>query len=104
MTHYAVPPLKSLPLFFILGLMLGIPGILFNRYLIIALDLFAKTSGSMNTLLILLIGIALSIESTNNYTLILPLILTVATVTAELLGGKPIYSILLQRIFKKPAG
>ncbi|WP_230987927.1 chloride channel protein [Bathymodiolus japonicus methanotrophic gill symbiont] len=49
-----------------------------------------------------LTGIALSIELTNNYSLILPLILTVATatVTAELLGGKPIYSILLQRTLK----
>ena len=46
-----------------------------------------------------LTGIALSLELTHNYTLILPLILTVgtATVIAELLGGKPIYSLLLQR-------
>lgn len=211
MAHYAAPPLKSLPLFFILGLVFGILGILFNRYLIIALDLFAKTSGFSNTVLILLTGgligylgslwphtigsgdqtilwamqhsgaisllillffmrigttilsyssgapggifapmlalgtllglwyghyvnvyfpgldlqpglfaiagmgalfaatvrapltgIALSIELTNNYSLILPLILTVATatVTAELLGGKPIYSILLRRTLK----
>ena len=53
-----------------------------------------------------LTGIALSIELTGNYTLILPLILTVATatVTAELLGGKPIYSTLLQRILKQDNG
>jgi len=212
MSHFAAPPLKSLPLFLILGLIFGILGILFNRYLIIGLDFFSRTRKSGSTLLILLTGgvigylgslwpqttgsgdqtllwamqhsgaisllillffmrigttilsyssgapggifapmlalgtllglwyghyvnvyfptlylqpgifavagmgalfaatvrapltgIALSIELTNNYTLILPLILTVATatVTAELLGGKPIYSILLQRILKR---
>lgn len=212
MSHLAAPPLKSLPLFFFLGLIFGTLGILFNRYLVIGLDLFSKARGCSDTVLILatgaligylgslwphttgsgdltllwamqhtgaisllivlffvrigttilsyssgapggifapmlaigtlfglwyghyvnvyfpmlnlqpgvfavagmgalfaatvrapLTGIALSIELTNNYTLILPLILTVATatVTAELLGGKPIYSVLLQRILKR---
>jgi CIC family chloride channel protein len=197
MSHFAAPPLTSLPLFFILGLVFGTLGILFNRSLIIGLDLLSNTRSYINTLLTLLIGavigylgslwphttgsgdltllffvrigttllsyssgapggifapmlalgtllglwyghyvniyfptldlqpglfaiagmgalfaatvrapltgIALSIELTNNYSLILPLILTVATatVTAELLGGKPIYSVLLQRTLKR---
>ena len=212
MSHFVAPPLKSLPVFLVLGLIFGILGILFNRYLIIGLNLLAQTKGSANTALTLLCGgligylgslwphttgsgdqtllwamqhtgaisllillffvrigttlisystgapggifapmlalgtlfglwyghyvnmyfpmldlqpgvfaiagmgalfaatvrapltgIALSIELTNNYTLILPLILTVATatVTAELLGGKPIYSLLLERTLKR---
>ncbi|MBT5222925.1 MAG: H(+)/Cl(-) exchange transporter ClcA [Gammaproteobacteria bacterium] len=212
MSHFAAPPLTSLPLFFILGLVFGTLGILFNRALIIGLDLLSNTQSDINTLLTLLIGavigylgslwphatgsgdltllwamehtgsisllillffvriattllsyssgapggifapmlalgtllglwyghyvniyfptldlqpglfaiagmgalfaatvrapltgIALSIELTNNYSLILPLILTVATatVTAELLGGKPIYSLLLERTLKR---
>jgi CIC family chloride channel protein len=46
-----------------------------------------------------LTGIALAVEMTGNYILILPLILTcmAATVVAEAFGGKPVYSILLQR-------
>jgi len=57
-----------------------------------------------------LTGIVLSIEMTNNYSLILPMILTVAsaTVTAELLGSKPVYTTLLQRTLRlakeKPSG
>jgi CIC family chloride channel protein len=46
-----------------------------------------------------LTGIALTIEMTGNYTLILPLILTcmVAAIVAQALHGKPIYSVLLKR-------
>lgn len=46
-----------------------------------------------------LTGIALTIEMTGNYFLILPLIITclTATVVAEGLGGKPIYTVLLRR-------
>ncbi len=46
-----------------------------------------------------LTGITLTIEMTGNYDLILPLILTclTATLVAESLGGKPIYTVLLRR-------
>jgi chloride channel protein, CIC family len=46
-----------------------------------------------------LTGIALSIEMTGNYSLILPLILTcmVAAIVAQGLGGRPIYTVLLKR-------
>ncbi|WP_217512312.1 H(+)/Cl(-) exchange transporter ClcA [Vibrio metschnikovii] len=48
-------------------------------------------------------GILLVIEMTNNYYLILPLIITSlgAVIFAQLLGGKPIYSQLLHRTIKK---
>ena len=46
-----------------------------------------------------LTGIAITIEMTGNYFLILPLILTclTATLVAEGLGGKPVYTLLLKR-------
>jgi len=46
-----------------------------------------------------LTGIALAIEMTGNYSQILPLILTCmsASVVAQLMGGRPIYTLLLQR-------
>jgi CIC family chloride channel protein len=49
-----------------------------------------------------LTGIALTIEMTLNYSQILPLILTCmsATIVAQGLGGKPIYTILLHRTLK----
>lgn len=48
-------------------------------------------------------GILLVIEMTNNYHLILPLIITTlgATIVAQLLGGQPIYTQLLHRTLKK---
>ncbi len=48
-------------------------------------------------------GILLVIEMTNNYHLILPLIITSlgATIMAQLLGGQPIYTQLLHRTLKK---
>lgn len=48
-------------------------------------------------------GILLVIEMTNNYYLILPLIITTlgATIMAQLLGGQPIYTQLLHRTLKK---
>jgi CIC family chloride channel protein len=47
-------------------------------------------------------GILLVIEMTNNYHLILPLIITAlgATVIAQAMGGQPIYSQLLHRTIK----
>lgn len=47
-----------------------------------------------------LTGIAITIEMTGNYFLILPLILTclTATLVAEGLGGKPVYTLLLKRV------
>ncbi|MCW8348491.1 H(+)/Cl(-) exchange transporter ClcA [Vibrio sp. ZSDZ65] len=47
-------------------------------------------------------GILLVIEMTNNYYLILPLIITAlgATIIAQMLGGQPIYSQLLHRTLK----
>lgn len=52
-----------------------------------------------------LTGLALAVEMTSNYELILPLILTtvVASITTTMLGNKPIYSILLGRILQKTA-
>ncbi len=49
-----------------------------------------------------LTGIALTVEMTHNYALILPLIITclMATVIAEGLGGKPIYTLLLRRTIR----
>lgn len=46
-----------------------------------------------------LTGIALTIEMTENYSLILPLIMTcmVAAIVAQGLGGRPIYTVLLKR-------
>ncbi len=46
-----------------------------------------------------LTGIAITIEMTGNYDMILPLILTclTATLVAEGLGGKPVYTVLLRR-------
>jgi CIC family chloride channel protein len=50
-----------------------------------------------------LTGIILTIEMTGNYAQILPLILTcmVATLVAQGLGGKPIYTVLLQRTLEQ---
>lgn len=49
-----------------------------------------------------LTGIALTIEMTQNYPLILPLILTCwgATIVAQGLGARPIYSVLLERTLR----
>ena len=48
-------------------------------------------------------GIILAVELTANYQQILPLLLTcvAATIVAELLGGKPIYTVLLQRTIER---
>ena len=48
-------------------------------------------------------SILLVIEMTNNYHLILPLIITTlgATMLAQVLGGQPIYSQLLRRKMEK---
>lgn len=50
-----------------------------------------------------LTGIALTVEMTGNYAQILPLMLTGvgATVVAQGLGGKPIYTVLLQRTLQR---
>jgi chloride channel protein, CIC family len=48
-------------------------------------------------------GVALAIEITANYEQILPLLLTcaAATIVAELLGGQPIYAVLLKRTLER---
>jgi chloride channel protein, CIC family len=50
-------------------------------------------------------GIALAIELTADYQQVLPLLLVcgTATIVAEFLGGKPIYSVLLQRTLQREA-
>lgn len=50
-----------------------------------------------------LTGIVLVLEMTDNYQLILPMIITClgATMLAQLLGGNPIYTVLLERILQK---
>ncbi len=47
-----------------------------------------------------LTGIVLVLEMTDNYQLILPMIITClgATLLAQYLGGRPLYSVLLERI------
>jgi CIC family chloride channel protein len=52
-----------------------------------------------------LTGIALSVEMTGNYSLILPLIVTcmVAAIVAQGLGGRPIYTVLLERTLHRAA-
>jgi len=52
-----------------------------------------------------LTAILLTIEMTDNYFVILPLLVTclVASVVAESLGGKPIYTVLLERTLAKQA-
>jgi CIC family chloride channel protein len=53
-----------------------------------------------------LTGIALSIEMTGNYSLILPLIVTcmTAAIVAQALGGRPIYTVLLERTLARARG
>ena len=53
-----------------------------------------------------LTAILLTIEMTDNYLVILPLLITclVATMIANLLGGEPLYSVLLKRLCEKQAG
>jgi len=50
-----------------------------------------------------LTGIALAMEMTGNFQLILPLILTciVATLVGQFLGGRPIYALLLERTLRR---
>jgi CIC family chloride channel protein len=50
-----------------------------------------------------LTGIVLVLEMTDNYQLILPMIITClgATLLAQFLGGKPLYSTILQRTLAK---
>ncbi len=50
-----------------------------------------------------LTGIVLVLEMTDNYQLILPMIITClgATVVAQLLGGKPLYSSILARTLQR---
>lgn len=52
-----------------------------------------------------LTGIVLVLEMTDNYQLILPMIITClgATLLAQFLGGKPIYSALLARTLSRQA-
>lgn len=50
-----------------------------------------------------LTGIVLVLEMTDNYQLILPMIITClgATLLAQFLGGKPLYSCILERTLKR---
>lgn len=52
-----------------------------------------------------LTAILLTIEMTDNYFVILPLLVTclVASILAEALGGQPIYTVLLERTLAKQA-
>ncbi|KJF76018.1 hypothetical protein UA70_29775, partial [Raoultella planticola] len=52
-----------------------------------------------------LTGIVLVLEMTDNYQLILPMIITClgATLLAQFLGGKPLYSTILERTLAKQA-
>ncbi|VEB72117.1 H(+)/Cl(-) exchange transporter ClcA [Providencia rustigianii] len=50
-----------------------------------------------------LTGIVLVLEMTDNYQLILPMIITCigATIVAQLLGGRPLYSVLLEKSLER---
>ena len=50
-----------------------------------------------------LTGIVLVLEMTNNYQLILPMIITCigATMVAQFLGGRPLYSVLLEKTLER---
>ena len=50
-----------------------------------------------------LTAIVLTVEMTDNYLLILPLLVTclTSTITAHALGGEPIYSVLLKRTLSR---
>ena len=52
-----------------------------------------------------LTGIVLVLEMTSNYQLILPMIITCigATIVAQFLGGRPLYSVLLERTLQRSA-
>lgn len=52
-----------------------------------------------------LTGLVLVLEMTSNYQLILPMIITClgATMIAQLLGGRPLYSVLLEKILQRSA-
>ncbi|EMN4127993.1 MULTISPECIES: H(+)/Cl(-) exchange transporter ClcA [Providencia] len=52
-----------------------------------------------------LTGLVLVLEMTSNYQLILPMIITClgATMVAQLLGGRPLYSVLLERTLQRSA-
>lgn len=52
-----------------------------------------------------LTGIILVLEMTDNYQLILPMIITClgATMLAQALGGRPLYSVLLERKLQQNA-
>lgn len=52
-----------------------------------------------------LTGLVLVLEMTSNYQLILPMLITClgATMIAQLLGGRPLYSVLLERILQRSA-
>jgi len=45
MTHYLAPPLESLWIFVIFGILFGLLGYIFNRYLVYFLDYFGKRMG-----------------------------------------------------------
>lgn len=50
-----------------------------------------------------LTGIVLVLEMTSNYQLILPMIITCigATMVAQFLGGRPLYSVLLEKTLER---
>lgn len=52
-----------------------------------------------------LTGIVLVLEMTNNYQLILPMIITCigATMMAQFLGGRPLYSVILEKTLERSA-
>ncbi|HAD38986.1 MAG TPA: ClC family H(+)/Cl(-) exchange transporter, partial [Plesiomonas shigelloides] len=52
-----------------------------------------------------LTGLVLVLEMTENYQLILPMLITVlgATLLAQALGGRPLYTVLLERTLQKQA-
>lgn len=52
-----------------------------------------------------LTGLVLVLEMTSNYQLILPMIITClgATMVAQFLGGRPLYSVLLERTLQRSA-
>lgn len=99
-------PVNTLWLYLVLGTAFGMAAIpLFPAY---HLDAGTFAIAGMGALLAAsvrapLTGIVLVLEMTDNYQLILPMIITClgATLLAQFLGGKPLYSTILQRTLAK---
>ena len=63
MTHFAAPPLASLWIFVIFGIIFGVMGVIFNKYLIVLLNFYNKLKGYRYWAIIIILGITVGILS-----------------------------------------